>query len=410
MSLMADKESRPSKKFGSSGRDDQRNFRTEPSTPFRSITIATVTLASVIAGASCLACPFCGVVGPSLSERRDAAEVVAVGAADGVAERDPDGPLRQRFELHQALRGRLGAAEPVMARVTAPVEGTAILFGSALAGKARWEAIAADEPLIAHVAAAPAVDEPAARRLAWFAQRLEDRDPTIAEDAFAEFGRAPFANVREAAAAFEPERLRGWVAEPAGDQRRRGFYGLALGLVATHTADEGKRARCLAALRTAAAAPANDLRAGFDGILGGLLVAEGVEALAFFDRRGLLAADTRAGDARHVLTALRFAWENLGDEIPRERIAAATAGLVGNPAVAADAVVDLARFCSWEPVDRVAGLWDALGRDDPLVRRAVAGYLSACPLDAARRHRERIAAAEPDRWRQAVAAAATPAR
>jgi hypothetical protein len=365
----------------------------------------------VIAGASCLACPFCGVVGPSLSERRDAAEVVAVGVADGPAERDAAGILAQRFELHQALRGTFGAAgQVVTARVAAPVEGTAILFGSALAGTARWEAIAADEPLIAHVAAAPAVDEPAARRLPWFAQRLEDRDPAIAEDAFAEFGRAPFAAVREAAKAFEPERLCGWVEEPAGDQRRRGFYGLALGLVAAHTADEGERARCLVALRTAAEAPANDLRAGFDGILGGLLVAEGVEALAFLDRRGLLAADTRAGDARHVLTALRFAWENLGDEIPRERIAAATAGLVGNPAVAADAVVDLARFRSWEPVDRVAGLWDALGRDDPLVRRAVAGYLSACPLDAARRHRERIAVAEPDRWRQAVAAAATPAR
>jgi hypothetical protein len=61
-------------------------------------------------------------------------------------------------------------------------------------------------------------------------------------------------------------------------------------------------------------------------------------------------------------------------------------------------------------VDRVAALWKSLGRDDPLVRRAVAGYLEACPLPAAASHRGRLVASDSEAWAAARAAAAGPAR
>jgi hypothetical protein len=57
----------------------------------------------------------------------------------------------------------------------------------------------------------------------------------------------------------------------------------------------------------------------------------------------------------------------------------------------------------------VAALWHTTGRDDPLVRRAVAGYLTACPLPEARRQLEAIRAADPQRLEAAVQAAALPA-
>jgi len=72
--------------------------------------------------------------------------------------------------------------------------------------------------------------------------------------------------------------------------------------------------------------------------------------------------------------------------------------------------VDLARWRHWESIAEVAALWDRLGRDDPLVRRAVAGYLTACPLASANRHAAAIAAADPDRWAAAVAATGLPSR
>jgi hypothetical protein len=77
--------------------------------------------------------------------------------------------------------------------------------------------------------------------------------------------------------------------------------------------------------------------------------------------------------------------------------------------VAADATVDLSRYQAWEAVDDVAGLWNTLATDDPLIRRAVAGYLATCPLPAAKQQLEKIRSRDPERLQQALDAAAIPA-
>jgi hypothetical protein len=358
-----------------------------------------------------VACPFCGPVGRSLAERRDAADSVLVADAAGDATRAADGLLVQPLAPLAVLRGAADVpAAALECRVGEPIMGTGILFGSRDPDGLRWEAIAADEALIAHVAAAPAVEDPAAQRLRWFAGRLEHANPAIAADAFTEFGLAPFAVVREVADAFDPDQLRAWLADPGVDRRRRGFYALALGVATAATEGPSDRSAGIAALHAAVEEAGDDLRAGYDGILAGVLAAETEAGLAYLRGRGLFATDTRPGDAKHALAALRFAWECLADSIPRDRVAEATAGLLDNPAVAADAAIDLARYARWDEVDRVAALWKSLGRDDPLVRRAVAGYLEACPLPAARVHRETLAAADSEAWAAARAAAAGPAR
>jgi hypothetical protein len=358
-----------------------------------------------------VACPFCGPVGRSLAERRDAANSVLVADAAGDATRAADGLLVQPLAPLAVLRGAADVPAGVIdCRVGEPIMGTGLLFGSRDPDGLRWEAIAADEALIAHVAAAPAVEEPAARRLRWFAGRLEHANPAIAADAFTEFGLAPFAVVREVADAFDPDQLRAWLADPGVDRRRRGFYALALGVATAATERPSDRSAGIAALHAAVEEAGDDLRAGYDGILAGVLVAETEAGLAYLRGRGLFATDTRPGDAKHALAALRFAWECLADSIPHDRVAEATEGLLDNPAVAADAAVDLARYERWDEVNRVAALWKSLGRDDPLVRRAVAGYLKACPLPSAASHRGRLAASDPKAWAAARAAAAGPAR
>lgn len=373
----------------------------------------------VLMAASARACPFCGVVATPLAERRDRAVVAAVGEPAGEA-RASGGTTTQDFTILSVIRRSAGAPaagttvedvveDVVEAVVPGPIAGTALLFAEPAAGKPRWSAIAADEPLIGHVAAAPATDRPAAERLAWFAGRLEHPDPAVAADAFAEFGVAAFADVVAAARALDPARLAAWVEEPGVDQRRRGLYGLALGIAARGTDDPGVRRDCVAVLVRATEAPGDDFRAGYDGLLGGLLVADGPRALDRIAALGLTGPRARPIDQRHLLSALRFAHENLADTIPPERIAATTADLLASPVVAADAAVDLARYRSWDRVDDVARLWTTLGGDDPLVRRAVAGYLTACPRPAAKAHLERLSREDPLRLRQAVEAAGLPA-
>lgn len=354
------------------------------------------------------ACPFCGVVGESLAERRDRSACVAIAEPAGPVGRDAEGFAEQPFLPLRTLRGQACAEAAVVARVPGEMSGTALLFGSRRRDGAalEWSAVAADEAVIGHVAEAPAIDVDAHERLVWFAARLEHPDPVIAADAFTEFGLAPFDAVRRAAVAFDAAKLRGWVRDGAGDQRRRGFYGLALGLVAAARPTE--REASIAVLRGAVAAPADDFRAGFDGLLGGVLVAEGEAGLAWISEQGLFGEAARPVDQRHLLAALRFAWEELAATIPRERVVAATRRLLAAPVVAAEAVVDLARYRDWTAVDEVAGLWDRLGADDPLVRRAVAGYLTACPQPRARQQLDAIRGRDPQRLEAALEAARFP--
>lgn len=356
------------------------------------------------------ACPFCDVVGRSLAQRRDAATAVAVAEVAGRAAAGDDGLLEQPWRVDQMIRGRPDLVGSVVtARVKSPAEGTGVLFGDGDAdAPAGWTAVAADEAVLGYIVAAPAWDGPPAERLAWFARRLEHPDRVIADDAFTEFGLAPFAAVRAAAGAFDATQLMAWVAELGIDQRRRGFYGLALGLVAAETRDAAIRGAAIDTLHTAIETPADDFRAGFDGLMGGVLVAEGQAGLEYLEGLGIAGPAGRPVDQRHLLAALRFAWEFLGESIPRERIRVATARLLVAPAVAADAVIDLARQQAWGVADDVAALWDALGDDDPLVRRAVAGYLSACPRPEAKQLLEGIRGRDPERLKAALEAAQLP--
>ena len=368
-----------------------------------------VVLAGVIflAAIRADACPFCGPVGESLARRRDTAGYVCIAEAADRARPDAAGLLAGAFRVIQVLPdtpGRVAGEPPavVTARVEAPMEGTALLFGSA-DSPPRWSAVAADEALLGHVVTAPAVTQPAGERLSWFAARLEHPAAAIAADAFAEFAIAPYPAVWEAAEALAARPLAAWVADPATDQRRRGFYGLALGIVVAQGLAGGKTLSS-APLRAALDAAGGDFRAGADGLMAGILVADGNEGLDWLvDRAG----PDRPVDQRQLLSALRFAAEYLGATIPPGRIAAATARLARSPAVAADAIIDLARAEAWEEIDAVAAWWDAAA-DDPLIRRAVAGYLLACPSAAARDHLARIGREDPAGLAKARAAAELP--
>jgi hypothetical protein len=355
-------------------------------------------------------------VGQSLAQQRDAAAVVAVAEASATAAIDAEGFLAQPFRIDQWLGARppagagVDVGTAVTAEVAGPIDGTAVLFGTR-AGDAsaperlRWAALAADEALLGHVVAAPAFTAPAADRLRWFATRLEHPDSAIAADAFTEFALADYSAVRAAADAVDAQRLRGWLREPGIDPRRRGLYALLLGILAARATDNAEREANLSALRGFIDAPADDFRMGFDGGLAGLLVAEGERGLEALRHRGLFRPGGRPLDQRHLLAALRFAAESLGESIPRQQVAAATAALLASPAVAADAAIDLARYRHWEAWQDVAALWDSIGRDDPLVRRAVAGYLAACPLPEAARRLDDLRRRDPPLLKAALDAA-----
>lgn len=346
------------------------------------------------------ACPFCTALGPTLAQQRAAASVVALAALIA-----PDDPASgSRLIVHQVFKGAdrvpTGAMLPLDEPTSAAPGTLFLLFGTTghdADGPLAWQRLAVNEISYAYFARSPQPRTPRVERLRYFARYLEHPDPLIAEDAYQEFGHAPFDAVEAVAEHLSSDALRQWLTDERVPQARKGFYAMALGL----EADPRQRALNRALLRDIVLTPQIDFRAGFDGAVGGYLLLDGQPALALVEEHLLANPDAPLGDVRHALTALRF-YHEFGRAIPREQLHAAAARLLDRPEMAAAVVVDLARWHAWNQWPRVVALWDSPGYEDRAIQRAVIGFLLHCPLDEARaalaalrrRCPERVEAAE----------------
>src|SRR5262249_51790890 len=126
----------------------------------------------------------------------------------------------------------------------------------------------------------------------------------------------------------------------------------------------------------------SDFRAGFDGVLAGYMLLAGRPALALIESRYLSDAKAADGDVRSTLKALRF-YHEFGHDIPADRIATAEEHVLARPEFAAEAITDLARWQDWRVVERIAALYERKEYSGPFIRRAIVGYLKACPEPAA---------------------------
>ena len=351
-----------------------------------------VVLALACVGRVASACPFCNVVKPTLAQQRESAVAAFVGEA--LDEPSADRDRLQSFKVHRALKGPdLVAAGPVRLSSDAPVkQGSLAMMIGASSPDARpadgnqaadiaqlqWTAIPLDEAGVAYVVSAPDLRQPSAKRLAFFSRFLEHSNPLIADDAYQEFAHATYDQTAEAAGYLSQDNLRRWLLDPHVPPERKGFYALVLGM-AKNKADRDANQKILNARIVA---KENDFRAGFDGSLAGYLLLVGRPGLELIESRYLADAKAADGDVRNALKSLRF-YHDYGRDIPADRIATAEARVLDRPEFAAEAITDLARWHDWRIVARVASLYERKEFSDPFVRRAIIGYLKACPEPAA---------------------------
>ena len=340
-------------------------------------------------------CPFCNALTPTFSERRAVADAVVLGEAAG----------GRTFRIVQVPQGRealgpratLDLSTTELASIAdAPTAGLALLLGKLHDGAWSWEAVAVDEASAAYFLRMPAAERPTVERLRYCAKYLEHPNEQVADDAYGEFGRASYDDVRRAADALPQAALRRWIVDPAVPERRKGFYGLALGLAP----DVAERRTNAALLRRLATAAGTDFRAGFDGLLGGWLIAEGAAALDAIEARILANPQAAEGDVRHAQAALRF-YVEYGRALSADRMARSTALLLDRPATAPGALADLTRARRWEFVSRAERLFVASAGDDPALDRAAIGYLLVCPEADAAAALRRVRLAQPRRYAEA---------
>jgi hypothetical protein len=323
------------------------------------------------------ACPFCSAPQPSLAERRDSADVVLL------AEVIREGEEKPTLRVHRALRGPV----PDSAQLSSNADLGDLAAGQLLLvflttdakGENLTTIIPVDETSAIYVARAPSTKLPEAQRLPYFARYLEHADNLIADDAYAEFGRAPLEAVRQVVGQVPMSSVRAWLTDDRVPQSRKGLYGLLAGLAVD---SEDRRANA-EVLESIIAAPSSDFRAGFDGVLGGYLLLEGKRGLQQLERRYVANVDAPRGDVLHFLTSLRF-YAEYGHEISVPRLARAIRPLLNRPEFAAAVIIDLGRWEDWDAVSSIATLFDRPGYEDAAIQRAIVGFLLVCPTPEAK--------------------------
>ena len=333
------------------------------------------------------ACPFCTAVAPSLAQERDSDDIVALAEVVDISGKP------YRFNLHRVIKGAEDLTDPktLSANLSIAVKqgSLVILFGNRQESTIDWTAVEVNEASAAYFVHAPPLRELEADRLEYFAPFLEHADSTIAEDAYREFGRAHLDAVKKVVDRIPNDRVREWLTSPAVPESRKGFYGLLLGLAR----EERDRTANAELLKSLILADADDFRSGFDGLLGGYLLLTGADGLTLLEQRYFANPKAAVGDVRHAMTALRF-FQEYGREIPPEKLAAALAQVLVRPEFAQAAITDLARWQRWEFVDRIADLYDA-STSTSEIRRAIIGYLRACPNAPAETRLTQLRAKDP---------------
>ena len=320
------------------------------------------------------ACPFCTALSPTLCQQRERATVTALAELEAAAAGGP-----ATVQLHQVLAGQelIGTRTQFTIPLDLAAErGTLLLLFAqgSTSDDFDWHAVPVNEASYGYFARAPRGTVPADQRLPYFASYLEHPDTLIAEDAYLEFGHAPFDQVAEVVPQLSMEKVRCWLTDPRVPGGRKGFYGLVLGLAS----EPAEREANASFLRELILKPDDDFRAGFDGVLGGYLMLAPADGLELIESRYLANPKAAVGDVRHAQTALRF-YHEYGRNLSTVELAQAVRQLLARPEFAEAAITDLARWQDWSAMPEIVALFQKDGFEQPGVRRAVVGYLLACP-------------------------------
>lgn len=224
-----------------------------------------------------------------------------------------------------------------------------------------------------YVQQAPAIERPTSERLKFFLKFLEASDTPIANDAFAEFSRAPYDDVKALRSELSAAKVRQWLAElePA-EELRRGFYALLLGLCG-----EERDAEQLAR-EVLQPTPANETRIGLDGQMAGYVLLTGSTGFERLVTARLKSSHQPDGDVFATINALRFLWQFEPDLIARREIALAMESLLDQPRFAEVVLGDLARWEHWSVMDRVLKLYGTPEFAEPGAKHKILQFAMAC--------------------------------
>ena len=373
----------------------------------RRFLIAAVLVAALLSAAA-RACPFCPKVGVTLASQIESAQIALIAklverrTIEPPAERTGDAlgdaieEGKSIFEIVRVVKGRKLIAGhrrfKAICLAEAPPGTLFLAMGGIDEKELVWQ-----PPLVIgehgprYVDAVLKLPAGGPRRLAFFQEHLRDTHPTLAEDAFAEFAKAPYKDVIGLKDRMNHDQLVAWIKDPKTTTSRRRLYFTMLGICGDKDdfplleslikSDDAKQKR------------------GLDALLACYLRLAGADGLPLIEERFLKSSTFSGEKVEYIETyaaiqALRFLGEET-DVIGRERLVVGLRYMLDRPLLADLVIPDLARWKDWSVIDRLVKLFKEADQESRWVRVPIVRYLQACPPPAAKKHIEQLANIDP---------------
>jgi hypothetical protein len=229
-------------------------------------------------------------------------------------------------------------------------------------------------------------------RLAFFQQYFEDEEAMLAADAYDEFARAPYSDVRALKDRMNRQQLLAWIRSPEISVSRRRLYLTMLGVCGQpEDAD---------ALEQLIRTDDRAVRSCLDALIAAYLNLQGEPGLPLIEDMFLANPQSEYTDTYSTIMALRFHLQE-GEQIPKPRLLAALRRVLERKDLADLVIPDLARWQDWSVIDRLVTLFKEADQKTSWVRVPVVNYLRACPLPEAKQRLEELAQIDPDAVRRA---------
>jgi hypothetical protein len=380
----------------------------------RSIASLVIVLAAaaLLAGTAVVAdcCPFCGGVQLTLSDEMKAADAVVIARLIGQPERppiDPNKPVelpkeppKTKFQIVEILKGQdvVGDTKEIELLYFGqdPPETPFLIQGTKVPELAWGTPLVVSDKAVNYVRELVKLGEPGPERLKFFCAYLEDEDGLLARDAYDEFAKAPYADVKAVKDYLDHDKLVAWIGNPDVTTSHRRLYLTLLGI----TEREAPRPEDIKMLEEIITADADEPKPALDAAIACYLTLKGPDGMPLVEDEFLKNADCPYSDTYAAIMALRF-HGNEEQIIPKEALLAGLRHLLDRPDLADLVIPDLARWEDWSAMDRLVTLFKDADDKSSWVRVPVIQYLRACPLPEAAATIDELAKIDPEAVKRA---------
>lgn len=351
------------------------------------------------------ACPFCSAVSMTLSEEMKTASVAVLAKLatppvvpdekDVAAQSSLDAtPLK--FEIVEHLKGGdlltdvkefqviyFGQGEAGSTFLVMGADPPALVWGTPLLLSA---------PAVEYVRQLPKLPESGPERLKYFQDHLNSTDDLLSRDAYDEFARAPYADVKGLKDHMNLAELRAGVMNKELPASRRRLFFTMLGVCGG--ADD------LPLLEQMLTANEPQLKTTLDAMIACYLTLKGPAGMTLIEDQFFRRQDAEFTDTYAAIVALRFH----GQEekiVPKERLVQAFRLMLDRPNYADLVIPDLARWEDWQSMPRLVTLFKEADDDSSWVRVPVVQFLRQCPLPEAKERIAELEKIDPDAVKRA---------